>query len=111
MPKTTFVRKPTDINDVREGTEWINQRHNGHPIDSYWVAQEIQLPEQEFFDLQSNMLIDREWIREFSNWLHPMKGNAVPAMRVTCQGSLTVLIIDTQGYDYPRYVGFEIETE
>ena len=51
------------------------------------------------------------WHVWFSNWLYPMKGDAVPALRVTCQGSLTVLIIDTQGYDYPRYVGFEIETE
>lgn len=109
MPKTTFVRKPSDIHDVREGTEWIAQRHGGKPIDSYWIAQEVQLPENEFFALQEDMNSNRDWIREFSNWLYPMKGDAVPALRVTCQGSLTVLIIDPQGYDYPRYVGFEIE--
>ena len=38
-----------------------------------------------------------------------MRGDAVPAIRVTCKGSLYVLIIDPQGYDYPRYVGQEYE--
>ena len=32
----------------------------------------------------------------------PMKDDAVPAIRVTCKGSLTVLIIDPQGFKYPR---------
>ena len=39
----------------------------------------------------------------------PMKDDAVPAIRVTCKGSLTVLIIDPQGFKYPRYVGLEYE--
>ena len=36
-----------------------------------------------------------------------MRDGAVPAIRVSCRGSLTVLIIDPQGFDYPRYVGLE----
>ena len=52
---------------------------------------------------------DREWIEEFSNHYPPMKDDAVPAIRVTCKGSLTVLIIDPQGFKYPRYVGLEYE--
>ena len=106
MPKTVFIRKPGTLDDVIRYTRRAEQ-----PTDLYYIAEEIQLGEQDFFDLHENMLADREWIREFSNWLHPMKGDAVPAIRVTCQGSATVLIIDPQGYDYPRYVGFEIETE
>ena len=38
-----------------------------------------------------------------------MKGGAVPAIRVRCRGSLTILIIDPQGFNYPRYVGLEYE--
>ena len=33
--------------------------------------------------------------------------NKEQAIRVSCRGSLTVLIIDPQGFDYPRYVGLE----
>lgn len=109
MPKTTFVRKPCTLDDVRERTEWIENRRGGERIDSYYIAKEIHMEANEFFELHENLLADRNWCREFSNRLHPMKDGAVPAIRVTCKGSLTVLIIDPQGHDYPRYVGLEYE--
>jgi len=109
MPKTTFVRKPCTLEDVRTGAEWIESRHGGLQIDSYYVAKEVQLEENEFFALHEDLLSDREWIREFSNQEHPMKDGAVAAIRVTCRGSLTILIIDPQGFNYPRYVGLEYE--
>ena len=74
-----------------------------------YIAKEIQMEANEFFELHENLLADRDWCREFSNRLHPMKDGAVPAIRVTCRGSLTVMIIDPQGHDYPRYVGLEYE--
>lgn len=33
MPKTTFVRKPCTLDDVRTGAEWIENRRGGKPID------------------------------------------------------------------------------
>ena len=107
MPKTTFVRKPCTLNDVREGAEWIENRHNGEAIDSYYIAKEVQLEENEFFALHEDLVSDREWIEEFSNHYPSMKDDAVPAIRVSCKSSLTVLIIDPQGFKYPRYVGLE----
>lgn len=109
MPKTTFVRKPCTLDDVREGAEWIENRHGGEHIDSYYIAKEVQLEENEFFALHEDLLAERDWVREFSNQDHPMKDGAEPAIRVTCKGSLTVLIIDPQGFKYPRYVGLEYE--
>lgn len=109
MPKTTFVRKPCTLDDVRESAEWIENCHGGERIDSYYIAKEVQLEANEFFALHEDLVSDRDWIKEFSNRLHPMKGKAVPAIRVSCKGSLTVLIIDPQGHDYPRYVGLEYE--
>lgn len=104
MPKTVFIRKPGTLDDVVRYTRRAEQ-----PTDLYYVAEEVQLDEQEFFDLHENMLADRRWIAEFSNRDYPMRGRAVPAIRVTCKHSATVLIIDTQGYDYARYVGMEWE--
>ena len=88
MPKTTFVRKPCTLDDVRTGAKIIEARHDGEALDSYYVAKEVQLEENEFFALHEDLLSDRDWIREFSNQEHPMKGDAVPAIRVTCKGSL-----------------------
>ncbi len=107
MPKTTFIRKPCTLDDVRTGTEWIENRHGGEATDSYYIAEEVQLDENTFFDLHDNLRADQDWCKAFSNRLHPMKDGAVPAIRVSCKGSLTVLIIDPQGFDYPRYVGLE----
>ena len=107
MPKTTFVRKPCTLDDVRTHAAQIEERHGGEALDSYYVAEEIQLEENAFFELHEDLVSDRDWCREFSNRLHPTVDGAVPAIRVTCRGSLTVLIIDPQGFDYPRYVGLE----
>ena len=107
MPKTTFVRKPCTLDDVRTHAAQIEERYGGETLDRYYVAEEIQLEENAFFELHENLVSDRDWCREFSNRLHPMVDGAVPASRVTCRGSLTVLIIDPQGFDYPRYVGLE----
>ena len=107
MPKTTFVRKPCTLDDVRTHAAQIEERHGGEALDSYYVAEEIQLEENAFFELHEDLVSDRDWCREFSNRLHPMVDSAVPAIRVSCRGSLTVLIIDPQGFDYPRYVGLE----
>lgn len=107
MPKTTFVRKPCTLSDVRTGAEWIENRHGGEATDSYYIAEEVQLDENTFFDLHDNLRAEQDWCKAFSNRLHPTKDGAVPAIRVTCKGSLTVLIIDPQGFDYPRYVGLE----
>ena len=107
MPKTTFVRKPCTLDDVRTRAAQIEERHGGEALDSYYVAEEIQLEENAFFELNEDLVSDRDWCREFSNRLYPMVDSAVPAIRVSCRGSLTVLIIDPQGFDYPRYVGLE----
>ena len=107
MPKTTFVRKPCTLDDVRTRAAQIEERHGGASLDSYYVAEEIQLEENAFFELHEDLVSDRDWCREFSHRLHPIVDGAVPAIRVTCRGSLTVLIIDPKGFDYPRYVGLE----
>ena len=107
MSKTTFVCKPCTLDDVRTRTAQIERSHGGKAVDSYYIAEEIQLKESAFFELLENLLADRDWCREFSNRMYPMMDGAVPAIRVSYKGSLTVLIIDPQGFDYPRYVGLE----
>ena len=107
MPKTTFIRKACTIDEVRKRTQWLERHCKERPRDSYYIAEEIQLEEDAFFELCDNLLIDRDWVAAFSNRLYPARDGAVAAIRVTCKGSLTVLVIDPQSYDYPRYVGLE----
>ena len=48
MPKTTFVRKPCTLEDVRNRAAQIKERHGGEAPDSYYIAEEIQ-PEENTF--------------------------------------------------------------
>ena len=43
MPKTTFVRKPCTLDDVRTRAAQIEEPHGGEALDSYYIAEEIQL--------------------------------------------------------------------
>ena len=38
MPKTTFVRKPCTLDEVRFRATCIEARHDGEALDSYYVA-------------------------------------------------------------------------
>lgn len=105
MPKTRFIRKACTLDEVRERTQWLERYCGEPPLDRYYVAKEIQLQENDFIELCDNLLVDRDWVAAFSNRLYPTRDGAVAAIRVTCKGSLTVLIVDPQGHDYPRYVG------
>ena len=43
MPKTTFVRKPCTLDDVRTGARIIEARHDGEAMDSYGEKYTVSL--------------------------------------------------------------------
>ena len=106
MPKTTFVRKPVCLDDVRDGIRWI-VKHFGPGRDSYYVAAERHLSQTEWADFTSDLFADRDWIEEFSNQYHPEIEGAPGCLRVTSPCSEIALLVDTQGYSYARYVALE----
>ena len=83
MPKTRFIRKACTLDEVRERTQWLERYCGEQPLDRYYVAKEIQLQENDFFELCDNLLVDRDWVAAFSNRLYPARDGAVAAIRVT----------------------------
>lgn len=106
MPKATFVRKPVCLDDVRDGIRRIID-HFGPERDSYYVAAERHLSQTEWAEFTADLFADRDWIEEFSNQDHPDIEGAPACIRVTGEGSETVLLVDPQGYTYARYVAIE----
>ena len=106
MPKTTFVRKPLCLTDVRIGTDFIRQPC-GPDHHDYYVAAERVISATEWEDFTSCFLADRSWIEEFSNQNHPDIGGAPGCLRVTSPCSEIALLVDSQGYPYARYVAIE----
>ena len=106
MPKTTFVRNPLCLTDVRNGADYIRQ-HFGPDHHDYYVAAERVISATEWEDLTTCFLADRVWIEEFSNREYPDIDGAPGCLRVTSPHSEIALLIDTQGYPYARYVAIE----
>lgn len=106
MPKATFVRKPVCLDDVRNGADLIRQ-HFGPDHHAYYVAAERHLSQTEWTEFTADLFADRDWIEAFSNQDHPDIEGAPACIRVTGEGSETVLLVDPQGYTYARYVAIE----
>ncbi|MBR2789255.1 MAG: hypothetical protein IKD70_01365, partial [Eggerthellaceae bacterium] len=106
MPKTIFVRKPLNLAELKSGTEECKRLFDSKGAD-YYVAEELQLSNQEWERLTESFLDDRLCFHQFSEKNLPATEEGTPCIRVTAPGSEIALIIDTQGYDYARYVGIE----
>ena len=106
MPKTIFVRKPSNLAELKSGIEECKRLFNSKGSD-YYVAEELQLSNQEWERLTESFLEDRFCFHQFSEKNLPTTEQGEPCIRVTCPSSEIALIIDTQGYDYARYVGIE----
>ena len=87
MPKTRFIRNACTLDEVRERTQWLERYCGEQPLDRYYVAKEIQLQENDFFELCDNLLVDRDWVAAFSNRLYPARDGAVAVIRVTCKAT------------------------
>ena len=108
MPKTIFVRKPMNLAELKSGIEECKRLFDSKGAD-YYVAEELQLSNQEWERLTESFLDDRFCFHQFSEKNLPETAEGTPCMRVTCPSSKIALIIDTQGYDYARYVGIEAD--
>ncbi len=106
MPKTIFARKPVNLNQLKSDVADLKRLFNSQG-DAYYVAEELQLSNQEWERLTESFLEDRCRFRQFSEKNLPDTEEGTPCIRVTCPSSEIALIIDTQGYDYARYVGIE----
>ena len=106
MPKTIFARKPVNLNQLKSDVADLKRLFNSQG-DAYYVAEELQLSNQEWERLTEDFLADQPCFHQFSEKNLPATEEGTPCIRVTAPGSEIALIIDTQGYDYARYVGIE----
>ena len=99
MPKTIFARKPVNLNQLKSDVADLKRLFNSQG-DAYYVAEELQLSNQEWERLTEDFLADRPCFHQFSEKNLPATEEGTPCIRVTAPGSEIALIIDTQGYDY-----------
>ena len=109
---TVFARKAVDYGDMLSLIAQGERENYGSR--DYYIADEIMLSAAEWASLKRQMLENRGWLTAYNS-----KGygttfpnfSAVPCLLVRNDADDDTLVIDTQGYDYPRYVGIHADEE
>lgn len=99
MYKATFARKPVSLEEVRRAH---------HAPESFRVQDSITLPAEEWADFTHHLLKDRPWLKAY-NLLADQQGwygtaTVRDCLLVQNPAGDECLVVDTQGYDYARYV-------
>ena len=98
---TILVRKASTRDGIVEDTKELISRFGSKPK-KVTIEKVIELTKEEFKEFENDLLSDRDFIKdnkEFSYFLVKEKGTA----------NKEGIIVDTEGYDYPRYTGVLVE--
>lgn len=100
-PEACFVRKPLNLQEV------INGSKSCEP-ECYIVEETLDFDSEEYEKATMNFFDKEEWswLQEFGGF----NGECRSVVKITCLGKPT-LLIDSQGFDYARYVAIEPTTQ
>lgn len=101
--KALFGRKFYNIEDLRYATKRANKsKTNGT---SYIATKEVELESKDYKGLTDDLLEDQTWIEDFDGG-YTEKGE-VKCIRVINKDTGEKLLINPEGYTYPRYTALE----
>lgn len=101
--KALFGRKFTDIKELREATE--NAKKRGVRGSNYTVIREVELSDHEFRKFCSDLLVDQPWIEKTDGGSNA--AGELCCIRVKNVATDERVLVNTEGYDYPRYTAIE----
>ena len=105
--KAHFGRKVVSMAELKELTNnWIKA---GEKVTPYEVIKEISLSDQEFQAFAEDLLADQLWIDKRDGGSN-QKGE-VRCIRVINQLTGERMLINNEGFDYPRYTAIETREE
>ena len=105
--KNIFICKPATLEELKDELQRTANHETGYEPEAYRIAATRRISPAEWDDLTSCFLDDREWLSNFSKKLQSSENtdwSKRNCIKVTCKGQPFSLLIDTQGYDYARYV-------
>lgn len=101
--KALFVRKVFDLEQLKSITEEVIKL--GYEGSGYEVIREKELTKEEFEEFSSNFLKDQNWINETDGG--PNDIGQERCVRVFCKEKDETILVNSEGYLYPRYVALE----
>lgn len=97
--KTIFVRKPMDYKHLLYEQKELMCNFNA-TIEEFKIDTVVELSHNEFENLKSNLLADRNFCKE---------NNGIFLVKEQGTDDYSGFIVDAQGFSYPRYVGIPMQ--
>lgn len=103
--KALFARKVSNIEELKEITKEALRR--GQQGQGYSVTNEILLDDKDFRTFADDFFEDQSWITKEDGGVN--EKHEVRCIRVTNKDTGERVLVNSEGYDYPRYTAIEID--
>ncbi len=100
-----FGRKIQDLRELKEFTKKVIK--NGNNGESFIIVKEVLLDDKDFQKFTSDFLKDQPWISKDDGGKNEF--GELRCIRVTNKNTVETIIVNTEGYDYPRYTAMELQ--
>ena len=101
--KALFARKIADMEALKELTRTALE--DGKTGSFYQVTKEVRLTGEEFQQFASDFLQDQPWITREDGGVNTKK--EIRCIRVINKDTGERVLVNSEGYDYPRYTALE----
>ena len=102
--RALFGRKVSDLEELREITEAATEQgQQGQP---YTITREVRLEDQAFRAFAADFFEDQPWITKEDGGVN--EAGEIRCIRVINEVTGEKVLVNTEGYDYPRYTGLEL---
>ena len=98
-----FGRKMPDVETLQAATLRATQRR--FPGSAYTVTKEIELGDKEFKEFAEDLLEDQPWIGNEDGGM--TSAGEIRCIRVRNAQTGERVLVNSEGYDYPRYTAIE----
>lgn len=101
--RALFGRKISNLKELQELTQAaIEAGQKGQP---YTITREVKLTDSAFRELTQDFLEDQEWITREDGGVD--QDGKIRCIRVLNIDTDEKILVNTEGYDYPRYTALE----
>jgi len=103
--KALFGRKVSDLEELKEITNYAIKK--GQQGNSYRVTKEVILDDKSFKDFSKDFFNDQPWITKVDCGVN--EDYEVICIRVINKETNERVLVNSEGYDYPRYTAIEFD--
>lgn len=101
--KALFGRKVLNLKELKEITK--DAKKNGAKGTAYEVTKEIELNDEEFREFEKDFCKDQPWITKDDGGYNEKE--EIRCIRVKNVKTKKCILVDSEGYTYPRYTAIE----